>query len=48
MMNGNVTEQAITRDLEEMKAKGFGGAGRAFPQLTRVVADRGCRTQGKE
>lgn len=25
-LNGNVTEQAITRDLEEMKAKGFGGA----------------------
>jgi len=25
-LNGNVTEAAITRDLEEMKAKGFGGA----------------------
>lgn len=25
-LNGNVTEEAITRDLEEMKAKGFGGA----------------------
>src|SRR5206468_2847454 len=25
-LNGNVTKQAITRDLEEMKAKGFGGA----------------------
>src|SRR5215471_910770 len=25
-LNGNVTTQAITRDLEEMKAKGFGGA----------------------
>lgn len=25
-LNGNVTRQAITRDLEEMKAKGFGGA----------------------
>ncbi|HOC57323.1 MAG TPA: glycosyl hydrolase [Verrucomicrobiota bacterium] len=25
-LNGNVTESAITRDLEEMKAKGFGGA----------------------
>ena len=25
-LNGNVTQAAITRDLEEMKAKGFGGA----------------------
>jgi hypothetical protein len=25
-LNGNVTTQAITRDLEEMKAKGWGGA----------------------
>ncbi len=25
-LNGNVTEEAITRDLEEMKDKGFGGA----------------------
>lgn len=25
-LNGNVTTQAITRDLEEMKTKGFGGA----------------------
>ena len=25
-INGNVTKQSITRDLEEMKAKGFGGA----------------------
>ncbi len=25
-LNGNVTRAAITRDLEEMKAKGFGGA----------------------
>lgn len=25
-LNGNVTKQAITRDLEEMKAKGLGGA----------------------
>ena len=25
-LNGNVTKEAITRDLEEMKAKGFGGA----------------------
>ena len=25
-LNGNVTRKAITRDLEEMKAKGFGGA----------------------
>ncbi len=24
-LNGNVTQEAITRDLEEMKAKGFGG-----------------------
>jgi hypothetical protein len=25
-LNGNVTQEAITRDLEEMKAKGFSGA----------------------
>jgi hypothetical protein len=25
-LNGNVTKEAITRDLEEMRAKGFGGA----------------------
>ena len=25
-LNGNVTKEAITQDLEEMKAKGFGGA----------------------
>ena len=25
-LNGNVTEKAITRDLEAMKTKGFGGA----------------------
>ena len=25
-LNGNVTSNAITRDLEQMKAKGFGGA----------------------
>src|SRR3989304_3130385 len=25
-LNGNVTKEAITRDLEEMKAKGLGGA----------------------
>jgi hypothetical protein len=25
-LNGNVTRQSITRDLEQMKAKGFGGA----------------------
>ena len=25
-LNSNVTKAAITRDLEEMKAKGFGGA----------------------
>lgn len=25
-LNGNVTKQSITRDLEQMKAKGFGGA----------------------
>jgi hypothetical protein len=25
-LNGNVTKQAITRDLEQLKAKGFGGA----------------------
>src|SRR5437762_125119 len=25
-LNGNVTKEAITRDLGEMKAKGFGGA----------------------
>lgn len=32
-LNGNVTEEAITRDLEEMKAKGFGGA---------LLFDAGC------
>jgi len=25
-LNGNVTKEAITRDLEEMRAKGYGGA----------------------
>ena len=25
-LNGNVTREALTRDLEEMQAKGFGGA----------------------
>src|SRR5512141_2164805 len=25
-LNGNVSKEAITRDLEEMKKKGFGGA----------------------
>ena len=25
-LNGNVTKEAITRDLQEMKAKGFSGA----------------------
>ena len=25
-LNGNVTRESITRDLEQMKAKGFGGA----------------------
>ena len=25
-LNGNVTKESITRDLEQMKAKGFGGA----------------------
>src|SRR5678816_467097 len=25
-LNGNVTKEAITRDLEEMKAKGYSGA----------------------
>src|SRR6187431_3144670 len=25
-INGNVTKESITRDLEQMKAKGFGGA----------------------
>ncbi len=25
-LNGNVTKESVTRDLEEMKAKGFGGA----------------------
>ncbi|MCL2306525.1 MAG: hypothetical protein FWC43_14400 [Planctomycetaceae bacterium] len=25
-LNGNVTEESLTRDLEGMKAKGFGGA----------------------
>src|SRR5258708_29791858 len=35
-LNGNVTKAAITRDLEEMKAKGFGGA---------VIIDAGGATQ---
>src|SRR4051794_7591747 len=25
-LNGNTTEEAITRDLQQMKAKGYGGA----------------------
>ena len=25
-LNGNVTKESLTRDLEQMKAKGFGGA----------------------
>jgi hypothetical protein len=36
-LNGNVTAEAITRDLEEMKAKGFGGAN---------IIDAGGATQG--
>jgi hypothetical protein len=35
-LNGNVTPAAITRDLEEMKAKGFGGA---------VIIDAGGASQ---
>lgn len=35
-LNGNVTKEAITRDLEQMKAKGFGGA---------VLFDAGGATQ---
>jgi hypothetical protein len=36
-LNGNVTREAITRDLEEMKAKGIGGAN---------IIDAGGATQG--
>ena len=36
-LNGNVTKAAITRDLEEMKAKGFGGA---------VIFDWNAKTLG--
>lgn len=36
-LNGNVTPEAITRDLEEMKAKGLGGAN---------IIDAGGATQG--
>ncbi len=36
-LNGNVTSNAITRDLEEMKAKGWGGA---------LLADAGGAEQG--
>jgi len=35
-LNGNVTKASITRDLEQMKAKGFGGA---------VIIDAGGATQ---
>src|SRR5439155_23975079 len=35
-LNGNVTKAAITRDLEQMKAKGFGGA---------LICDAGGATQ---
>ena len=35
-LNGNVTQASITRDLEEMKAKGFGGA---------VIVDAGGAAQ---
>ena len=35
-LNGNVTAESITRDLEEMKAKGFGGA---------LICDAGGATQ---
>ncbi|MFP4500128.1 MAG: glycosyl hydrolase [Candidatus Hydrogenedentota bacterium] len=43
-LNGNVTAEAITRDIEEMKAKGFGGAlifdasSSAHRTVTRVPA----------
>ena len=36
-LNGNVDKAAITRDLEEMKAKGFGGA---------LLCDGGGASQG--
>ena len=36
-LNGNVTKQAISRDLEEMKAKGFGGT---------IIVDGGGAEQG--
>lgn len=36
-LNGNVTRESITRDLEEMKAKGFGGA---------LICDAGGAEQG--
>ena len=36
-LNSNVTKEAITRDLEEMKAKGFGGG---------MITDAGGATQG--
>src|SRR5207249_1434269 len=35
-LNGNVTKAAITRDLEQMKARGFGGA---------LICDAGGATQ---
>ena len=38
-LNGNVTAAAITRDLEEMKAKGFGGA---------VLIDAGGASAGRQ
>ena len=37
-LNGNVTKEAITRDLEEMKAKGWGGA---------LICDAGGASQDK-
>ena len=44
-LNGNVTKAAITRDLEEMKAKGFGGAlHHATPAARSRTATTGCRT----
>lgn len=37
-LNGNVTKAAITRDLEEMKAKGWGGASSSMPVARSRVA----------
>ena len=39
-LNGNVTKQPITRDLEQMKAKGYGGA--------MVIDANGSEQQGNQ